>query len=201
MNAIKAFLKTTLVGGLVFLVPIVLLSVVLGHAMRLAGKIAAPIAVAFPASQAAGVAVTTLVAACILLLVAFAAGLVAHTAPGRRITRWFEDSILGGLPQYRMIRSMAEGLAQVEDGRGMQPVLVRGDDGWQLGYRIEELHGGWVAVFLPQAPTPMSGNVLYIAAANVQPLDITMPEAIRLVKSLGIGSAAALRRAEFGTQG
>ena len=37
------FLKATIVGGLLFLVPVVLIIVVLGHAMRLAVKVAQPI--------------------------------------------------------------------------------------------------------------------------------------------------------------
>ena len=59
------------------------------------------------------------------------------------MTHWFEESILGGLPQYRMVKSLAEGLTQIESGDGMQPVLMRGDEGWMLGYQMEELPGGW----------------------------------------------------------
>ena len=40
MAALKEFLKTTIIGGLVFLVPVILIVVILGHAMRLAAKIA-----------------------------------------------------------------------------------------------------------------------------------------------------------------
>jgi uncharacterized membrane protein len=93
---------------------------------------------------------------------------------------------------------MAEGLTQIESGEGMQPVLVRGDEGWQLAYRLEDLPGNWVAVFLPQSPTPMSGNVLYVAAHKVRALEIGMATAMKLVKSVGIGSAAALQGVDLG---
>jgi hypothetical protein len=36
----------------------------------------------------------------------------------------------------------------------MQAVSI--EDGWQIGYLLEQLENDWVAVFLPQAPTPMS---------------------------------------------
>lgn len=193
MNSLKQFLKVTLVGGLMFLVPVVLLLVVLRNAMQFAGKVARPLAAALPPGPMGGPAVAALLAILILLVIAFGAGLLARMPSGRRITRWFEESILGGLPQYRMVKSVAEGLAQIEAGDGMQPVLMRGDEGWQLGYWIEDLPGGWVAVFLPAAPTPMSGNVLYVTADRVRPLDIPMTEAMRLVKRVGIGSANALR--------
>jgi len=197
MHALKNFLKTTIVGGLLFLVPVILLLVILSHAMRLVGKIAAPIAAAFPTHEIAGVAVASVVAAIVLLVLAFLAGLVARTDTGRRVMRWFEESLLGGLPQYRMMKTMAEGLAQVEDSSGIKPALVSIEGGWQIGYVLEEVGAGWTAVFLPQAPTPMSGNVMYMPSDRVRLLDMPIGEAMLLVKRLGVGSAAALRHADL----
>jgi uncharacterized membrane protein len=161
--------------------------------MQFAGKIAAPMSRLLPVSHVGGVAITTLLAAAILLAIALLAGLAARTGPGRRLTHWFEESLLGGLPQYRMVKSLAEGLTQIETGEGMQPVLLRGDEGWMLGYQVGALPGDWRVVFLPASPTPMSGNVLYVEGARVQPLQIPMREAMLLVKRLGIGSADVLR--------
>jgi len=197
MDQIKSFLKTTFVGGLMFLVPVVLLAVLLRHAMQLADKFAKPIAALLPVSQIGGVAVPTVIAVTILVLIAFLAGLLSRTPVGRRITHWFEESILGGLPQYRMVKSLADGLTQIESDDGIQPVLMRGDEGWMLGYQMEELPGGWRVVFLPASPTPMSGNVFYVEAAKVRALDITMREAMQLVKRLGIGSASALQTVQL----
>lgn len=199
MQAIKSFVKATIAGGLLFLVPVVLLLLVLKHAMGFATTLARPIAAHFPVPDVGGVAIVTIVAVLVLVVVAFGAGLLARTAVGRRLTKWFEESILGGLPQYRMVKSMAEGLAQVEGGRGMQPVLLRGDEGWMLAYQLETLPDGWVAVFVPASPTPMSGNVMYVAAHRIRPLAIGMPQAMKLVKSIGIGSAEALHGVELGS--
>ena len=132
-----------------------------------------------------------------LIVVSFAAGIVARTDLGERISQWFENSLLGGLPQYQVLKSMAEGLAQVENSSTLKPALVSVEDGWQLGYLLETLENGWVAVFLPQAPTPMSGNVMYFPAERARPLDITMIQAMALVKHIGVGSAEALRGADF----
>ena len=197
MDTIKSFLKATLVGGLMFLVPVALLAVVLRHALQFADRIAQPLAAVLPISHLGGVAVATLIAIAILLVIAFLAGLLSRTGPGRRVTHWFEESILGGLPQYRMVKSLAEGLTQLETGGDMQPVLMRGDEGWMLGYQMEELPDGWRVVFLPASPTPMSGNVMYVEATRVKPLNLSMRDAMQLVKRLGIGSAEKLRGANL----
>ena len=201
MDAIKSFLKSTLVGGVMFLVPVVLIVIVLKHALQLAGQIAQPLAEMLPIRQVGGVGVATIIAVAMLLLVAFLAGLLSRTGPGRRVTHWFEESILGGLPQYRMVKSLAEGLTQIENGEGMQPVLMRGDEGWMLGYQIEELPNDWRVIFLPASPTPMSGNVIYAEGSRVRRLDLTMREAMMLVKRLGIGSTAALNGVKLDATG
>jgi uncharacterized membrane protein len=121
--------------------------------------IATPIADALHINQLggpAGVIAITLLSILILVVISFGAGIIARTAAGRRLTRWSESSLLGRLPQYQLVKSMAEGLAHIESASGLKPALVSIEDGWQIGYLLEQLENDWVAVFLPQAPTPMS---------------------------------------------
>ncbi len=197
MSGATRILKDTVVGGLLFLVPVALLALVLGKALKAVGRAAEPIAQRFPSNAVAGVALSTVFAVVFLLLVCFAAGAFARTLWGRRTTAWFEESLLGGLPQYRMVKSLAEGLTQVQDAGGLRVALASIEDAWQLAYVMEELGNGWLVVFLPQAPTPMSGNVMYLPPDRVRPLDMTVAQAMQLVKKLGIGSAQALRGASL----
>jgi uncharacterized membrane protein len=132
-----------------------------------------------------------------LIVLSFCAGLAARTRAGKNVTHWLEETLLGNLPQYRMVKSLAAGLTQVEGVQGMRPALVSIEGGWQLGYQIEELKDGWVAVFLPQSPTPMSGNVMYLPATRVRLLEIPIPEAMMLVKRMGVGSASTLHAVDL----
>ena len=195
--SVTELLKATMAGGLLFLLPVALIAIVLKHAMQLVGKIVRPISNYLPVEAVVGVWGETLLAAVVLILVSLVAGLVARTNVGRRIMRWFENSLLGGLPQYQMVKSMAEGLAHVESAEGVDPALVSIEGGWQIGYLLEPLDNGWVTVFLPQAPTPMSGNVMYLPADRVRPLGITIGQAMALVKHIGVGSTEALRSTDL----
>jgi uncharacterized membrane protein len=192
-TSLMELLKSTVVGGLLFLLPVALVLIVLGYAMRLAGKVAAPISEFLRVDEVVGAGGVTVLAVLVLVLISFVAGLVARTKGGKRIIRWSENSLLGGLPQYQLVKSMAEGLAQVESAEGINPVLVSIEGGWQIGYLLEPLENGWVTVFLPQAPTPMSGNVMYMPADRIRSLEITMVQAMAIVKRMGVGSAKALR--------
>ena len=185
-------LKATVIGGVLFLLPLMLVVVLIGHALRLAGKVAKPVSEFLTLDRLVGPAGEIAFAVLLLVVICAAAGLVVRTRTGKNVMRWSENSILGGLPQYQMVKSMAQGLAQVEQAEGISPALVNIEDAWQMGYVLEPLENGWTAVFLPQSPTPMSGNIMYLPTERVRPLEITMAQAMSVVKRMGIGSAKVL---------
>jgi len=188
------FIKATVLGGAIFLLPVALILVLLSHAMVLAKKVAVPLQHLVPETLVPrGFGLLPALTVLVLLVVSLAAGLFARTGVGRRIGAWLEQSFLGAVPQYQLVKSMAEGLAELETTDGLVPVLVNIDDGWQIGYQLEELEDGWLALFLPQAPTPMSGTIMYLPASRVRPFDVPMLEVTQIIKHAGIGSKAALR--------
>jgi uncharacterized membrane protein len=127
------FLKATIAGGLLFLLPLILVALLFSHAMRIAGKVAHPISEFLTLDKVAGPAGEDGLAVLMLILISVAAGLLARTAPGRNLMRWSENSFLGGLPQYRLVKSVAEGLAQIENAEDLKPALVNIEDAWQIG--------------------------------------------------------------------
>jgi uncharacterized membrane protein len=196
-NTMKEFLKTTIVGGVLFLVPVALLLAALGHALRLAVKITQPISSGLHLDQIgkiAGIGMVTILAVFLLFLVSFIAGLVARTKMGGLISGWFENSFFDSFPKYQTFKSMAQGLEQLEsENNDLKPVLVSMEGGWQPGYLLEPLEHDWVAVFVPHAPTPMAGTIRYFPADRVRVLDIPMSTVTEIVKNMGVGSRTALR--------
>jgi len=100
MQAIKTFVKSTLVGGLLFLVPLMLLLMLLGKAMGLASKLAHALANGLHLVDSISVTLLTVLAIAIIVFVCFVAGLIALTRPGAKLAKWFEHSMLGAMPQY-----------------------------------------------------------------------------------------------------
>lgn len=196
----RDFLKTTIIGGVLFLLPVAIVLFLLGHALGVVTPMVKPVVTALDFQRLgrfADLTAGTLLAVLVLVAISFTAGILARTALGARMTSWFDNSLAGGLPQYRMVKSMADGLARIEGTDHMKPSLVFMEDGWQIGYALEQVGEKWIAVFLPAAPTPMSGTLIYLPVERVRPLDITMIEATALVKRLGIGSNKALKNANL----
>jgi uncharacterized membrane protein len=184
---VQGFFRTTLVGGLTFLLPIVLIAWLFQKAMGLAGKFAKPAMALLPESLAGGVIVGALETGVALLIVAFAAGLIARTALGQRFMAWVENSLIGSLPQFSFVRGIADSVDD-SDHAHVEVVLVPADAGWALGFIFEASDAAVVPVFLPGAPQWTSGSVVFAERANIRPAGIGFPGAIKIMKKLGVGS-------------
>lgn len=186
------FLRTTVIGGIVFLIPIVVLIAVIGKALEVTGSLATPLAAGFPMEAVGSVAVSHVLALLILVLICFLAGLLARTRAARALVENLEVRFLSKLPPYALLKTKTQSLLSPEDVEGMVPVVVRFDDSWQIAFEIERVHDDKVALFLPGAPDPWAGSVCVVTADRVTPLDVSIPFVAKLEKQLGRGTREAL---------
>ncbi|MDH4041583.1 MAG: DUF502 domain-containing protein [Gammaproteobacteria bacterium] len=186
-------LKTTCLGGIIFLVPIVLFIAVLDQALTIVASLAAPIAAVFPVSSIGDLAIVHIVALLILVFVCFLAGLAARTAIAGRVVQSLEANILDKIPAYALMKMKAGTMLSVEDAGNMVPVLIQFDDYWQMGFEVEKLDEEKSLVFLPGAPDPWSGSVRLVLSDRITPLDTNITAVTIMMKALGKGSSRALR--------
>jgi uncharacterized membrane protein len=187
------FIKTTVLGGLLFLIPIVFIGVIISKALEVTNKLSAPLSSLLPINSIGGFAVAQFLALVILVLISFLAGLAARTALAGKFVRILETNVLEKMPAYTLLKSKAESVLHPEDMGGMCAVLARFDDSWQLAFEIERIEGGKVMVFLPGAPDPWSGSVCVMTEDRITPLDLTVKSAADIMKRLGKGSNTVLR--------
>jgi uncharacterized membrane protein len=198
MKRILRFLRTTLIGGLLFLVPIVLLIIVLGKALTLAVKIVDPLAARIPVQSVIGLHTPMLLATSLIVLLCFMAGFIARSRLAQKVVSRLEDSLLLNLPGYELLKGMSASVLGVEN-EGIYPiVLVRFDDSWQIGFRSEALDNGLIAVFVPGAPNPQSGAVYFMTADRVKAGNIPLAATLKCLRRLGVGSSALLRGLSVG---
>jgi uncharacterized membrane protein len=181
------FLRSTLVGGVIFLLPLLLMAVLARYGIKYAKKLAQPILNLLPDDTILGVAMADLIAVVILVLVALAAGLFARTGPGQTMLQWLQNSILGSLPQFNFVRGVAEGIGGVED-KHVEVVLVPTDAGLNFGFIFAETDAHWVPVFIPGAPDWTSGAVAFVERSNMRPSGVGFVQAIKILRKLGVGS-------------
>jgi uncharacterized membrane protein len=198
MKNILQFLRTTLAGGLLFLVPIVVLLIVLGKALALVHKFGDPLAAHIPIHSIIGLRTPMLLAIGVIVLLCFLAGFLARTVLAKKVVNRLEETVLSNVPGYEFLKRMGESTLGVEQKGAYPVVLARFDDASQIGFRIEVLENGIVVVFVPGVPNPNQGEVYLMTPDRISPVAVPPARMLKCLKRLGLGSGALLHGVPFG---
>jgi uncharacterized membrane protein len=191
MKSLTAFFKVTVVGGALYLLPIVLILVVLGKVHAVAVKFIAPLAAELQLHDIGGFNLARLLAITFVILACFAAGLFAKTRVAKQFIGWLERAILSDLPGYSMISTLGADATGAGES-DMKVVLARIEDAWQLALLVERVDATHTAVFVPGAPDPKSGSIYLLTDDRFKVVDVPRHEAMKCIKGLGIGAKALL---------
>ena len=198
MKRILQLLRTTLVGGLLFLVPIIVVVAIIGKALALAHKLVDPLAARLPVESVIGLRTPMLLAIAVIVVFCSLAGFFARTALAKKIVTGLETAVLSNVPGYEFIKGTIASTVGASAEHTQEVVLARIEDAWQLAFLIERLEGGQVAVFVPGAPSPQSGSVYFMTEDRIKAVNIPPASALKCLRRLGAGSTALLRGISVG---
>jgi uncharacterized membrane protein len=180
------FIKTTIIGGLVFLLPIATGIVVVAKAGAMAVNAVSPLADRLPFPKAESILIIYLLSGLLLVLICFLAGVAVRSLSiGNAKPPAIIEAALNKLPPYVALKKYTEQLAGMDNG--LSPALVRVNDGWQIGFVADTLNDGHVAVFLPASTDGASGGIYIFHQTNVTELNISREEAIACLRRSGRG--------------
>lgn len=186
-------IKTTVLGGVLFLIPFVFIVAILGKAMSWLDKLATPLLTHLPIEHFAGAMVMHLLPLLLLVLLCFIAGLAARTPAASDLVNTLESRVLMKFPPYALLKAKTGSVLNPQEQEKLTPVLVQLDDSWQMGFEIEAIEQGKHLVFLPGAPDPWSGSVCIIDAERMTPIDTSVNSVNIIMKRLGKGSAEIIQ--------
>ena len=178
------FIKTTVIGGALVIVPAALIAVILGKVAKglkgglepLADKL--PPSIQFPYMTE----IITIIAIC------FLAGLVIRTRPGRFIGGLMERHLYDRVPGYALAKSLTGRSATGAIAEGMTPALVDMEDGLVPALIIERHADGYVTVFVPSPPVPTVGQSYIFETSKVHPVDVSLPTFVACITKWGLGA-------------
>jgi uncharacterized membrane protein len=137
------------------------------------------------------------------VLIAVTALTLVGALAGNLVGRWIVGAADRGIANLPLVRSIYGGAKQVfkqvaapERTSFKEAVLVEfpRPGSWALGFITNEdtaevahdIGENLVAVYVPQAPIPTSGFLLYLPRAALRPIKLSPEEALKRVISLGI---------------
>jgi uncharacterized membrane protein len=184
MKHLREFIGTSLAGGLLILLPIYLSVLLVLKAMKAVAGIVRPIAGLVPKWLPAENVLSFL----LVLIVCFLIGAAARTPAGRATREHLEKSLFRRLPGYALFRSLTQQLAGSDEEHVWKPALAEIEEALVPAFIIEEFEDGRFTVFVPSAPTPVSGSVYILTSDRVHPIDVPFTHAIKSLSRWGSGS-------------
>jgi uncharacterized membrane protein len=189
MRALAEFTKTTLIGGVLIILPIYVAVLLLLKAVTGLLDLLNPVAGSLPA----GVEFKKAAAIILLIAICFVVGLVIRTRPGIRAKNAFEEAVLEKLPGYTFFRGLAKRLAGGSEEQKLQPALAEIEEALVPALIVEALEDGSYTVLVPSAPTPMAGSIYILPHDRVHPVDIPLTTAISVFSKWGTGAGEFVR--------
>lgn len=137
---------------------------------------------------------------CAAIVLTFIAGFFVATFFGRKLYQWFESGLkrvplIGTIyPYARQFTDFFFGDEKKQDfktavavpfpTRGVYSIGFVTSEGMKALNEATQKH--LVCVFIPAAPTPFSGFVLYVPREDLLPLPLSVDEAMRIIISAGV---------------
>jgi uncharacterized membrane protein len=175
--------------------PIVLVWFLLSELVTLFDGVVQPVVDLLPVDQIGGITVARYLAALLIVLLFFLAGLIMRTRLGVSIYDWLERTLLSSFPGYKVFKVLTHSLAGKRDTAGFKPALLRLDaEAHQPVLVVEEHDSGLVTVFIPFSPTPAAGTFQIVPAARVEFLDVSMTNFLEPFWHWGVGTQKLIER-------
>lgn len=192
------FLRTTALGGVIFLLPLIVIGTLLGQVVQVVLGVANALSKTLPIDSPQGWTFLVLLAIGVVLAACFIAGLVARWTLGQRLAAWLEKNLTLFFPRYVIVKARMAGSIGGDHAKSeLKPVLVRFDNFSRLAFEVERVQAGLVTIYLPGAPDPWAGIVAFVDEDRVQPLPVEFSVALASFERLGHGSAKLIAPAAF----
>jgi len=187
------FLKTTAIGGLIFLLPLVAIGGLLGYVYNIVLAIYEPLADHIPGGSIGVTSLMFLAAVGTLILLCFLCGLAARRAIARRFSQAIEKHLVMVFPKYAIYKDILAGnIGGESHSPSLFPVTIQFDDSIRIGYEAGRTEQGLVIAYLPGSPDPWLGSVVIVKPEQIQPLDVDFNETSAICERLGRDSEKLL---------
>ena len=196
MSKLREFIKSTLVGGLLVLLPLAIFVYLTIWLFGLVRNVIAPLTWLVMAKSPLQGAVADIVAVGLLVWVCFFVGVLVRTRLGTWVYGLVESRLLRRAPGYSTIKEIVSQFLGNRKTPFASVALVRifGNDTLASAFVTDTHDDGSYTVFVPTGPNPTSGNIYHLTAENVFLIDMSVEDAMRSIISCGAGSSRLMAK-------
>ena len=194
MKEIAKFIKDMIIGGLLFIIPLIVVILIAEKAFFLAKLLVKPIVNVLVSNEILGVAADIIMAVAVILFIFFIAGIISRTIAAKRVIARIEDKLLSRIPLYTQLKYLSNNLLKFEQNKSLKTVLVDSDEGKRIAFRIKKNNENSSLVYIPDAPNPWSGSLILVENIKIKVTDLPVDIALKIITSLGTESQENIER-------
>ena len=201
MKKFADFLKTSLIGGLFVLLPLILFYLLLAEMLEFVVALATPIADLFPKGTFDRINTPVLIALLLIVGASFIFGLALRSMTLKRLGLWIEQAVLSRLPLYKAVKSLTRGLVGAKEDTTFRSAVLDSPDGIrEIVYVIEDHGDGQMTVLVPWAPASFAGSVKIVSSDRIEMLEASLGDTSRVLSHWGVGARELLGKGETTTR-
>ena len=191
VKRLRQFFLTTILGGVVVMLPIALLIVLVRFIWNFISNLLSPMRRLIDLPEVTATWVIDLISLGIVVTIFFLVGLFVRTRMGKEFFKSFESIWLEPIPFYKLIRDTIQQLFGNQKMPFSQVVLVKvfSSDTLMTGFVTEESSKEYITVFVPTGPNPTNGFIFHVKKEQLIYVDTKPEDAMRTVIGVGTGSS------------
>lgn len=190
MEQIKSFIKTSLIGGFIVILPIVILVGAFTWIFNFVIKIIQPLTDIVVIQSDLKEIVAHVVVVVLILLMCFILGIIVKTSIGKFFYSFIENSLLSKIPGYSLVKETVLQFLGDKKSPFSSVALVNifGNETMVTAFITDTHNDGSYSVFVPTGPNPTSGNIYHLKEEFVHKVDVSVEDTMRSIISCGSGS-------------
>jgi len=191
MTRIRNFVFNIFIGGVIVLLPIIIVINIGQWLFNIFQNNAKPLT----SYLSTTFSVTEPVALIISLMVGFALfsviGMIVRTHIGGSLFQLLERITLFRIPGYKTIKDITAQITGKQKGLFRKVVLAQvGNTGVSAtGFIVDEIDENHSTVFIPCGPNPTTGFILHMQNKNITEMNISVETAMKTIIACGAGSS------------
>ena len=196
-SRIKKFFITTLMGGLLVILPVVVILWAFNMLIKFVVSNITPVTMIVDKFISVKY-LPEIISAIVIVVICFLVGLAVRTKLGNWIHINVEEKVLTKIPGYSMVKGAINQLISTDKKTKpfSQVVLFKlfNNDVLLTGVITDDEDEEYVTIFCATAPNPTSGFIYHVLRKDVFLIDVGVEDTMRTVFSGGSGSSMLIKR-------
>lgn len=191
MTRIHTFLLNIFLGGVIVLLPIIIIFNIAQWLFNIFQQNTKPLT-AYLANNFSVEPYAAMIFSLITVFIVFSViGMIVRTQLGGGLFQFIERITLFKIPGYKTIKDITAQITGKQKGLFKKVVLIQvGNTGvTATGFIVDEIDENYSTVFIPCGPNPTTGFILHVQNKDITEMKISVEMAMKTVIACGAGSS------------